>query len=155
MCARPRVDARVPQEVRVLLSAAVAAARAREGRWLSSGECLVRVAAHFVVTWVEDAERRWKAASARRERVLARDRGWCCVPGCSRPAAHLHHVTWRSHGGGDDDANLVSLCVAHHLHGVHAGWIRVEGRAPDGLVWEIGVGAEEVPGAAAGANGIR
>lgn len=155
MRARSRVDARVPEPVRVLLSAAVRAVRAREGRWLSPGECLVRVAAHFVVTWAEDAERRWTAASARRERVLARDRGCCQVPGCSRPAAHLHHVTWRSRGGGDDDANLVSLCAAHHLHGVHTGWIRVEGRAPGGLVWELGVGAEVASDAATCAAGIR
>src|SRR5207237_10776238 len=34
--------------------------------------------------------------------------------------------------------NLVSLCAAHHLHGVHLGYIRVRGRAPDRLRWELG-----------------
>jgi hypothetical protein len=30
----------------------------------------------------------------------------------------------------------VGLCVAHHLVGVHKGYIRVSGEAPDGLKWE-------------------
>ena len=29
----------------------------------------------------------------------------------------------------------MSLCAAHHLHGVHRGFIRVQGEAPDRLVW--------------------
>jgi hypothetical protein len=32
----------------------------------------------------------------------------------------------------------VSLCAGHHLHGIHRGYIRVSGRAPDGLAWELG-----------------
>jgi hypothetical protein len=32
--------------------------------------------------------------------------------------------------------NLTALCAAHHLHGVHGGWIRVRGRAP-ALAWEL------------------
>jgi hypothetical protein len=34
---------------------------------------------------------------------------------------------------------MASLCAAHHLHGVHQGWVRVRGRAPEGLTWEQGV----------------
>ena len=60
------------------------------------------------------------------------------VPGCSRPAANVHHVRYRSHGGGNDEANLTAVCLAHHLHGVHKGYVRVRGRAPDELVWELG-----------------
>jgi len=30
----------------------------------------------------------------------------------------------------------------HHLHGVHRGWVKVSGKAPDALVWELGVGAD-------------
>jgi hypothetical protein len=69
---------------------------------------------------------------------VERDRGFCQVPGCSRAAAHAHHVTFRSRGGGDEPENLVSVCAAHHLHGIHRGWIRVSGTAPDGLRWEVG-----------------
>jgi len=38
--------------------------------------------------------------------------------------------------------------AAHHPHGVHRGWIRVSGRAPDHLVWELGE-REEVSARAA------
>jgi hypothetical protein len=54
-------------------------------------------------------------------------------------AVHAHHIKSRSHGGTDDEWNLVSLCAAHHLHGIHGGRIRVTGRAPDALVWEFGL----------------
>jgi hypothetical protein len=31
---------------------------------------------------------------------------------------------------------MISLCSAHHLFGIHGGYLRVWGRAPDGLVFE-------------------
>ena len=31
--------------------------------------------------------------------------------------------------------------AAHHLHGVHAGYLRVRGSAPGGLRWELGDGS--------------
>ncbi|MFL5392905.1 MAG: hypothetical protein ACJ79G_08730 [Myxococcales bacterium] len=46
-----------------------------------------------------------------------------------------------SAGGSDDPSNLVSLCAPHHLHCVHMGWLRVTGTAPDGVRWELGIGA--------------
>jgi hypothetical protein len=49
-------------------------------------------------------------------------------------------VQYRSHGGGDEPGNLVSLCAAHHLHAVHLGWLRVRGRAPDRLRWAFAEG---------------
>ena len=85
----------------------------------------------------------WKPILAERntlqKRVLARDRGFCQVPGCSRAATQAHHIDDRSAGGADEPWNLVSLCAAHHLHGVHLGYIRVSGRAPHGLRWQLGV----------------
>jgi 5-methylcytosine-specific restriction endonuclease McrA len=77
--------------------------------------------------------------STPQRKIVARDRGFCQVPGCSRPAEHAHHIAYRSAGGSDDPSNLVSLCAAHHLFGVHMGRIRVRGTAPDGLHWELGV----------------
>ena len=66
--------------------------------------------------------------------------GWVCqVPGCSRAADDGHHVKFRSQGGSDELKNRTSLCAGHHLRGVHMGWIRVEGEAPDGLRWQLGV----------------
>ena len=87
----------------------------------------------------------WKPSFARRPvrdyRVFDRD-GWrCTVPGCtSYRNLHAHHVTFRSRGGSDEDANLTTLCAAHHQRGVHGGIIRITGRAPDGLVFELPVG---------------
>lgn len=57
----------------------------------------------------------------------------------------------RSQGGSDDPSNLVSLCAAHHLRGVHGGLMRVTGTAPDGLRWVLangeafGIGARTAP----------
>jgi hypothetical protein len=137
MCARGVVELPVPERVLGILGEAFRAARAVAGRWLPPGECLEIIARHFVDTW--------KGALAERNtpqrRILARDRGCCQVPGCSRAATHVHHVRYRSCGGGDDPGNLVSLCTAHHLQGVHRGFIRVYGRAPDALCWELGIGA--------------
>ena len=32
---------------------------------------------------------------------------------------------------------MVSLCAAHHLHGVHRGFIQVRGEASGALVWSF------------------
>ena len=124
----------LPAGTAVLLRAAFRAVRAVEGRLLDDGRCLVRVARHFVETWRPHVKR----ARTVSQRVRARDLGCCCVPGCSRRAVHAHHVVPRSRGGGDEPENLVALCACHHLRGIHRGYIRVRGRAPDGLVWEVG-----------------
>jgi hypothetical protein len=63
------------------------------------------------------------------------------VPGCtSLRNLHAHHVLFRSAGGGDDLSNLTTLCAAHHQRGVHAGVIRIRGRAPEQLVFEMPLG---------------
>jgi len=78
-------------------------------------------------------------------KVRARDGGWCQVPACSEAGGHAHHVLFRSHGGGDEPENLVSSCAAHHLHGLHRGFLRVRGKAPDELAWEVADGTGWVP----------
>ncbi len=141
MSARGEFEVWLPRRVGGLLALAFAAARRDAGRWLSPGECLVRIAAHCIEVW--------KPALAERntvqKRVLARDRWLCQVPACSRAAAQVHHIEYRSHGGSDDPSNLVSLCAGHHLHGVHNGSIRVSGKAPDQLRWELGVRSGRKP----------
>jgi hypothetical protein len=137
MCARGALVLRVPATVAGLVEAAFRAARAQ--RWLTDGECVERIAAHFVETWTV------KRRNTVQRRVMARDGGRCQVPGCSRAAAHAHHVLFRSLGGNDEATNLVGLCAAHHLHGVHLGWVRVHGRAPQGLTWQLGVRAARAP----------
>jgi hypothetical protein len=134
VCAQGGLRIRMPRRVERLLDDAFAAARRAAGRWLSAGECLHRIADHFVRNWEQAPPR----GSTARRRVVERDRGFCQVPGCSRAAAHVHHVTHRSHGGGNEAGNLVSVCVAHHLHGIHGGWVRVSGVAPEALRWEVG-----------------
>ena len=133
-CARGEVSLRVPRQVSFLLEEAFWAARRVAGEPLTAEECLYWVADHFITTWEGAPE----ARATPERRILERDRGYCQVPGCSRAAVHVHHVVFRSQGGGDEPANLVSICVAHHLHGIHRGWVRVSGRAPDGLRWELG-----------------
>ncbi len=50
-----------------------------------------------------------------------------------------HHMRYRSAGGSDDLDNQISLCAAHHLHGVHMGWIKVDRVGPDRIRWQLGV----------------
>jgi hypothetical protein len=126
--------ARLPCRVAELLQAAFRAVRAEAGRLLDDGRCLVRVARHFADTWRAHV----KKARTVSQKVRRRDGCRCQVPGCSRRAVHAHHIVPRSRGGSDDDRNLVALCAFHHLHGVHQGYLRVSGSAPDGLTWVIG-----------------
>jgi hypothetical protein len=52
---------------------------------------------------------------ATRRAVLARDRHQCQSPGCGRTRfLEVHHVTPRSRGGTNDQANLTTLCSACH-----------------------------------------
>lgn len=80
----------------------------------------------------------WMSVPSHRDPVFARD-GWrCAVPGCrSRRNLHDHHVLFRSHGGDNKRDNRVTVCAAHHLHGLHAGRIRARGHAPSGIVWTM------------------
>jgi len=53
----------------------------------------------------------------------------------------VHHVLFKSRGGGDEESNLTVLCESHHLHGVHGeqgGRVIVEGHAPRRLRWILG-----------------
>jgi hypothetical protein len=126
--------ARIPQRVALRLQDGFRAVRAVEGRLLDDGQCLVRMARHFIETW------KWHVKKPRTvsQKIRERDLGRCQVPGCSRRAGHGHHVTPRSRGGSDGPWNRTGVCPCHHLRGIHGGYIRVTGRAPDGLVWEVG-----------------
>jgi hypothetical protein len=82
----------------------------------------------------------WEAQPRHRDPVFARD-GWrCMVPGCSsRRNLHDHHVLFRSRGGDNARSNRITVCAAHHLHGIHTSVIRAWGEAPDGITWDLGV----------------
>jgi len=132
-CAEAGLAIRMPARVATLLGVTLRTVRRVEGRWLNESKCLLRLAEHFIATWKLP-----KPRSTPQRRALSRDRWLCQVPGCSRAAAHAHHIRYRAHGGDDSPENLVALCAAHHLNGVHRGWVRVSGQAPDHLVWELG-----------------
>ncbi|WP_041454070.1 HNH endonuclease signature motif containing protein [Anaeromyxobacter sp. K] len=132
--ARGKLVTTLPRGVAVLLAAAIASVRERHGHALSTGTCLAVIAFHFLATWGDAPGR----SPTRSRRIRERDSGWCQVPGCSRHAAHAHHIDFRSHGGSDAPENLVGLCAFHHLRCIHGGYLRVLGRAPGELVWLLG-----------------
>ncbi len=86
----------------------------------------------------------WDPPQTKSERdpVAERD-GWhCMAPGCTAQAdLQRHHLVYRSHGGGDEDENLLMTCFAHHQLGEHGGQARCRGRAPLGVVWRLGCAA--------------
>jgi hypothetical protein len=124
----------VPDEVDDLVADALRAARASARGGITPGEALVALALHFVLTWKEEVRRLLRAT----DDVVLRDGGLCAVPGCSRPADHVHHVEFRSAGGPLEPWNETSACGIHHLRGIHAGNVLVDGRAPDGLRFVLG-----------------
>lgn len=68
-----------------------------------------------------------------REKVRARDKGKCRIPGCKERAEHMHHITYRSKGGKWRSENIASLCPSHH-HMVHLGKIQISGNADEELI---------------------
>jgi hypothetical protein len=134
-CARPATppDDRLTEEIVLSAPASVAEVfrtviRAYGHGWYGLEKMLAHVKAE------------WEAQPKHRDPIFARD-GWrCAVPGCtSRRNLQVHHVQFRSRGGGNQQWNRVCLCSWHHLRGIHAGKVRAEGRAPDDVLWELGV----------------
>jgi hypothetical protein len=150
-CARGELSWRLPARAFSLLEAAIRAAQAAAGRHLTPGDALQLIAEHFIATWKPLLAER----NTVQKRVLARDKDWCQVPGCSRAAAHAHHVRFRSHLGPTEGQNLTGLCAAHHLHGVHAGYIRVAGVAPDRLRWSFRPGGGPLLGPVTGPAAVE
>lgn len=99
---------------------------------------LLALLEHFLGEW----DRRPLASFGAGSAVHARFGWMCAVPGCSaRRNLEQHHIQFRSQGGGDDPANLVTLCAHHHRVALHErGRLSVEGRAPDALRWSLPVG---------------
>jgi hypothetical protein len=106
------------------IGSAQAWSKMARGEAIDAGEALAVVADHFVAVWREHLPRR--RMPKERRQVLMRHGGLCAVPGCSRPAEHVHHVTF------------------HHLRGIHRGYLTVAGRAGERLVWRLGT-SEAVP----------
>jgi len=135
-----RVHFSAPASVAALWRQTLAEVRRVEGGCLFDWQAVSRVLEAFMSTWDDETSRKKR----REHRIMERD-GWqCTVPACSsKRDLHAHHVRFRSQGGEDEEWNLTTLCVGHHLHAVHgpaAGTVRVSGRAPYGLRWEMGGG---------------
>jgi hypothetical protein len=107
----------------------------RNGRTASESEALDAMLEHCFAAWSPENPK-----IPPDHRVFERD-GWrCTVPGCtSYRNLHSHHIWFRSHDGPDDSWNRTALCAAHHHRCVHEGIgrIRIRGRAPDGLRFEL------------------
>ena len=87
----------------------------------------------------EEWEREDPERLATEAKLLARDRHRCVVPGCMRRSRlEGHHIRYRSRGGGNEPENLIVLCHGHHAHGVHKQRIRIAGKAPHALLFELG-----------------
>ncbi|MBW2463061.1 MAG: hypothetical protein JRH11_15535 [Deltaproteobacteria bacterium] len=50
----------------------------------------------------------------------------------------LHHVKYRSAGGGDEGGNVLSVCAWCHLEGEHGGRLKVRGGEKAERRWELG-----------------
>jgi hypothetical protein len=90
---------------------------------------------HAIATWLETGEQFDDYAD------FERDGYRCTVPACTaRRNLQSHHIHFRSACGPDVAWNRTTLCAVHHHRGVHAGSLAIRGRAPDGLVYTLGVG---------------
>ncbi|HEX5135605.1 MAG TPA: HNH endonuclease signature motif containing protein, partial [Planctomycetota bacterium] len=126
-----------PKDVMRTISAAIVSAQRwseSSGRKIDAAEALVLIAGHFEKTW---SKMRGKHRTKARAAVFRRTRGRCSVPTCSLPGRHVHHIRYRSRGGTDAPEETTLLCIPHHLRGVHMGYLTIEGRAGERLVWRF------------------
>jgi len=127
------------ESVETVAAAVLSAQRWSEevrGARIDPGEALALIADHFVEVW--EVHRPPRRMSRARWRVLTRHGGLCAVPGCTRPAQHVHHIVFRSRLGPEEPWNEVGVCAPHHLHGIHKGYLTVRGRAGERLTWALG-----------------
>jgi hypothetical protein len=100
---------------------------------------LARLLAHAIRTWMEHG------ANFEDYADFERDDYRCVVPGCTgRCNLHSHHLRFRGAGGPDVPENRVTLCACHHERALHAqgsvrgALLRIRGRAPHELLFELG-----------------
>jgi hypothetical protein len=130
---------RVPRDVAVLFTAVRETLRAKlkpeRGHFPADGEVFDALLDCALLAWTLRDPR-----ARRPDPVIERDGYRCTVPGCtSRRNLHDHHIVFRSRGGPDTASNRITLCAFHHQRCLHVGLMRVQGRAPEGLVFELGL----------------
>jgi hypothetical protein len=130
-----RVRVKVQEWVKSLWNRLVIRVRTLQG-WVPDWAATVMLLAAAVHTW-EEAHENYDPTE---RKILERD-GWRCqAPGCTmRRSLEVHHIIHRSHQGSNEPENLVTLCAAHHRHAAHGGTMRVHGRAPHDLTWDMGL----------------
>jgi len=129
---------RVPREVAGLFLAVRETLRAKlrpeRGRFLSDGEAFDALLDCALLAWTLRDPR-----ARRPDPVIERDGYRCAVPGCtSRRNLQDHHIRFRSACGSDAPDNRITLCAFHHQRCLHTGLLRIHGRAPDALLFELG-----------------
>jgi hypothetical protein len=136
---------RVPRDVAVLFFAVGETLRSRlgtkHGRWLTDGELFDALLDCALLAWTLREPR-----ARPPDPVVERDGYRCAAPGCtSRRNLHDHHIWFRSAGGSDAPDNRITLCAFHHQRCLHAGLLRVRGRAPHDLRFELAPRPGEAP----------
>ncbi len=124
------------QEARLLPSERMALEYHRRRQPLRRGVALLALAEEFVRVWDNPAAMTRRPLDAIHNRT-----GWrCSAPGCTRRRnLQVHHLCYRSLGGGEEVENKISICGFHHLQGEHGRYARCLGRAPLNVDWRLGV----------------
>jgi hypothetical protein len=106
---------------------------AQAARWLPRGMSWLR----FLCLSLWRGWQHLLGASVAYGGIYLRDGYRCRSPVCSRRDVTPHHLHFRSKGGGDEPANVATVCSCCHLFGIHGGCIRAQGTA-DHIRWELG-----------------
>jgi hypothetical protein len=110
--------------------------QARQG----TTDALIWMLEHVIAAWLE------QGASFKDYADFNRDLFRCTAPGCTaRRSLQSHHLVFKSAGGPDEAWNRTTLCAFHHQRGIHAHTMRCSGRAPEGLIFELGLRAAGPP----------
>jgi hypothetical protein len=142
--AREAITFTAPPEAANVFLLALEAARlhleAEKQTKQSVTEALLWMLEHVIEAWIE------QGAAFKDYADFNRDQFRCTTPGCTaRRSLQSHHLVFQSSGGPDEAWNRTTLCAFHHLRGIHAHTMRCSGRAPEGLVFELGLRATGPP----------
>ena len=127
-----------PPRVASVFHAALTAAHAHladaAGRPAPPARALSWMLEHAIATWLE------QGAAFKDYADFNRNDFRCTAPGCTaRRSLQSHPIVRRSTGGADEPWNRNTLCAFHHQRGIHAGLVHCRSRAPDALVFALGV----------------
>ena len=81
---------------------------------------------------------------ALRRKIFHRDRGVCRTPCCLNSMfLEIHHIKPVSHGGRNDESNMILLCSACHKH-VHEKRMKIAGSHPDTEFFHLDAGGSHL-----------